>query len=97
MKITLAKSGGLAAAITRRLPPRIVDAKTLPQPVAAGLARLVEAAKDDPAAKDAKPGPAADAMSYTITVEGDDKPVGVHQAHTTMSTAVAALRTWRHH
>ena len=43
------------------------------------------------AAAKAAPGFAADAMSYTITVEDDHEPVVLHQSDTTMSPAFAAL------
>lgn len=90
MKISLAIHGGQAAAINMRLPPRIVNVGSLPKEIAAELVRLVEAAKTAPAAK-AAPGFAADAMSYTITVEDDHEPVVLRQSDTTMSPAFAAL------
>lgn len=90
MKISLATHGGQAAAINMRLPPRIVNVDGLPKETAEELVRLVEAAKAAPAAKPV-PGFAADAMSYTITVEDDHEPVVLHQSDTTMSPAFAAL------
>ena len=45
MKVTLATHGGQAAGINLRLPPRVVDTDTLPEPAAEELAQLVAAAK----------------------------------------------------
>lgn len=90
MKISLATRGGQAAAIYLRLPPRVVNVDSLPKEAAAELARLVDAAKNAPAAK-AGPGPAPGAMSYTITVEDGGEPVVLHQSDNAMSPAFAAL------
>jgi hypothetical protein len=98
MKVSLMKHGGLAAA-TRR-PPVLVDSSTLPGPAAAELARLVAAAKAEPAVKEEKPGRARDAISYTITLEQDDvASTIIRQSDTTMSASFAALLEWleRHH
>jgi hypothetical protein len=90
MKISLATRGGQAAAIYQRLPPRAVNVDSLPKEAAAELARLVNAAKNAPAAK-AAPGPAPEAMSYTVTVEDGGEPVVLHQSDNAMSPAFAAL------
>src|ERR1700738_685808 len=90
MKISLATHGGQAGAINMRLPPRVVNVDSWPKETAAELVRLIEAAKTAPAAQSV-PGFAADAMSYTITVEDDHEPVVLHQSDTTMSPAFAAL------
>jgi hypothetical protein len=92
MKVALATHGGLAAGINLRLPPRVVDADTLPEPVAEELAQLVAAAKA------AKPpmeeGRARDAMSYTITVDDGGHQVILTESDTTMSREFAALLSW---
>jgi hypothetical protein len=90
MKISLTTRGGLAAAINLRLPPRVVNLDSLPKEAAAELARLIDAAKNAPAVK-AAPGPAPEAMSYTITVEDGQEPVVLHQSDAAMSPAFAAL------
>jgi len=94
MKVTLAKSGGQAAAIYLHRPPQVVDADTLPKPAADELARLVAAAMAAPPVKETRPGSARDAMSYTITVEDRGRPTVLRQADTTMSPAFAALLSW---
>ncbi len=94
MRVTLAKHGGLAAAIHLRLPPRAVDTDALPKGVAGELVRLVAAAKAAPAAKEERPGRGGDVMSYTITVEDGDRPTVLKQSDTAMSPAFDALRGW---
>ncbi|MEV4483267.1 protealysin inhibitor emfourin [Micromonospora coxensis] len=94
MKVTLATHGGQAAALNLRLPPRVVDAAALPAEAARELTRLVEAAKATSTTKKVGPGPASDAMSYTITVEDADRSTVLTQSDTTMSPAFAALLTW---
>jgi hypothetical protein len=90
MKISLATHGGQAAAINMRRPPRVLDVDSLPKPQAAELAQLVDAAKKAPPAK-AGPGSGGDAMSYTVTVEGDGEPVTLQQSDTAMSAAFSDL------
>ncbi|MEU6666013.1 protealysin inhibitor emfourin [Streptomyces sp. NPDC046727] len=97
MKVTLARHGGLAAAIRLSLPPDVVDTDALPENDAAELARLVAAAL--PAAVPGgagpdRPDPARDAMSYTITVEDDGRSTVLTQSDTAMSPEFAALLSW---
>ncbi|GAA2592605.1 hypothetical protein GCM10010399_24040 [Dactylosporangium fulvum] len=94
MKVTLATHGGQAASIYLRLPPRVVDADTLPEEEARELARLVEAAKTAQVAEEEGPGRARDAMSYTITVQDGERSTVLTQSDTTMSPAFAALLSW---
>jgi hypothetical protein len=75
--------------VNMRLPPRVVNVDSLPTEAAAELTRLVDAAKKAPPAKPS--GSAPEAMSYTITVEGDHEPVVLHQSDTAMSPAFDAL------
>ena len=60
MKVSLAKHGGMAAAINLRLPPRVVDSDALPKAAAEESIRLAAAAKAAPAATEEKPGRGAD-------------------------------------
>ncbi|WP_327696073.1 protealysin inhibitor emfourin [Streptomyces sp. NBC_00459] len=94
MRVTLAKHGGQAAAIQRRLPPKELDSDALSANDAAELARLVAAAAV-PAAEVDRSGRARDAMSYTITVEeGGRSTTVLTQSDTTMSPGFAALLRW---
>lgn len=94
MKVTLAKHGGMAAAIQARLPPRVVDAEALPQPAAAELRQLVAAAEGAHAAQATPPGRGADMMTYVITVEDDGRTSVLRQSDAGMSPAFAALLEW---
>lgn len=67
MKITLQTHGGLAAGIRRA--PLVLDTADLPTPDAASLAEHVAAAQRAARPRSEVPGPARDAMSYTIHVE----------------------------
>lgn len=93
MKVTLEKRGGQAAAINLRLPPRSLDAATLPPADAAQLARLIADAKAAPARAQQK-GIPGDAMSYRITIEEGATPIELHQSDTSMSPAFSALLDW---
>jgi hypothetical protein len=93
MKVTLATHGGQAAAINLRLPRRVVDTETPPEPAAAELARLVAAAtavKASPAGGER----ARDAMSYTVTVEDRGRSTVLAQSDVTMTRQFAALLAW---
>ncbi|MFE5580503.1 protealysin inhibitor emfourin [Kitasatospora sp. NPDC056531] len=92
MIITLAKHGGLAAAINLRLPPEVLDTATLPEPAAARLTQLVAAAVSAPGQDEADR--ARDAMSYTITIEDGGRSTVLSQSDTAMSPGFAALLTW---
>lgn len=94
MKVTLAKHGGLAAAINYRLPPQVVDADALTEPVAVELAQLVAAATAARAPAEARSGRARDEMSYTITVEDGGHQVVLTGSDTTMSQEFGALLSW---
>ncbi|KIF05130.1 hypothetical protein PL81_14850 [Streptomyces sp. RSD-27] len=92
MKVSVKTHGGLAAASDLRLPPRQVDTATLPADTAAALTRLVAAAEAAPA--EAWAGAAADAMTYTVTVENGDGPRVLKQSDVAMTKEFAALLTW---
>jgi hypothetical protein len=98
VKVALQTHGGLAAPITMRQPPTVVDTDELPPDAAAELARLMGAAASAAQAT-RSPGPARDAMSYTITVDNNGKPpTTLTSSDTTMSPEFAALLDWiRHH
>jgi hypothetical protein len=95
MRVTLTTHGGLAAAITRRLPARVLDTENLPPGEAAELRRLVAAATTD-APRPAPTGstPARDAMTYTITADDGEQPTTITGSDTEMSPAFAALLAW---
>jgi hypothetical protein len=93
MKVTLATHGGFAAGI--RQPARSVDASTLAAPAAQELTRLIAAATSAPESSAEGPGRARDAMSYTITVEGESgEPTTLRGSDTNMAPAFAALLQW---
>ena len=93
MRVTLATHGGQAAGINLRLPPRVVDSATLPEPAAKNLSQLVAAAKsvEVSAASDQR---ARDAMSYTITVEDSGRSTVLTQSDVTMTREFAELLAW---
>ncbi|MCU7820335.1 protealysin inhibitor emfourin [Kitasatospora sp. DSM 101779] len=92
MKVTLATYGGQAAVADPRLPPRELDSDALPGNAAAELSRLVAQAVAAP--QEGGGGRAADAMSYTITVEDGARSTVLTQSDAAMSLAFAALLTW---
>ena len=96
MKVTLAKHGGLAAAINLHRPPLVVETDRLPKAAADELARLVAAIKAVAAEppNDARAGRGGDVMSYTITLEDEKAPMVVTQSDTAMSPAFATLLAW---
>jgi Emfourin len=93
MRVTLATHGGQAAGINLRLPPRVVDSATLPEPAAEKLSQLVAAAKavEVSAASDQH---GRDAMSYTITVEDSGRSTVLAQSDVTMTRQFAELLAW---
>jgi hypothetical protein len=93
MRVALATHGGQAAAINLRLPPRVLDADGLPPETAQELRRLVAAASTESGGT-RRPGPARDAMSYTITVDDGERSIKLSGSDTAMSPAFAALLSW---
>ena len=93
MRVTLATHGGQAAGIHLRMPARVVDSDTLPEPAAKKLSELVAAAKVVDVS-DAPGGRARDAMSYTITVEDRGRSTVLTQSDVTMSREFADLLAW---
>ncbi|MDQ4093079.1 MAG: hypothetical protein M3143_06655 [Actinomycetota bacterium] len=94
MKVTLTTHGGLAAAINLGLPPLVVNTDNLPEPAAEELAQLVAAAQAAEPPAQAGPRHAPDAMSYTITVDGNGHQVVLAATDTTMSREFGALLDW---
>ncbi|AEV83534.1 hypothetical protein ACWT_2907 [Actinoplanes sp. SE50] len=93
MRVSLASHGGMAAAITSRLPPRVLDADRLPRDAAQELRRLVAAATADPGG--AAPSPRArDAMTYTVTIDDGPRSTTLTASDTTMSAAFGELVAW---
>lgn len=88
MRVALETSGGQAAAINLRLPPRVLDTDRMPPEQARELRGLVAAASTESGGA----GPARDAMTYTITV--DDGAATLIGDDTTMSPAFGALVSW---
>jgi hypothetical protein len=94
VKITLTTSGGQAAAVTSRLPPRSVDVERLPAQTAQQLARLVAAARAAGTPQEEEPGRARDAMSYRILVEDEDQSIVLTASDAAMSREFASLLDW---
>jgi hypothetical protein len=83
----------MAAAITGRLPPRVLDTDQLPADAGRELSRLVAAAAASPGGR--RPDThARDAMSYTVTVDDAPHSTTLTASDTTMSPAFAALLAW---
>jgi len=93
MRVSLATHGGQAAAINLRLPPRVLDADSLPPETARELRRLVAAASAESGGT-RRAGPARDAMSYTITVDDGARSATLTGSDTAMSPAFGALLSW---
>jgi|SRR5690349_4101656 len=93
MRIALATRGGLAAALNRRLPPRVLDTDSLP-PEQAGEARRLVAAASAAGGGTTGAGRARDAMSYQITVEDGGRSTTLTGSDVSMSPAFAALLSW---
>jgi hypothetical protein len=89
VRVALETSGGQAAAINLRLPPRVLDTDRMPPEQARELRGLVAAASTESGGGD---GPARDAMTYTITV--DDGSITLVGDDTAMSPAFGALVSW---
>jgi hypothetical protein len=94
MKVTLAKRGGLAAAILHGRPPATVDIDSLPPAVGEEFERLMKAAKDAPAKKPPGSGVPGDVMHYTITLGEGAGATVLTQSDMTMSNEFAALLHW---
>jgi len=92
MRVSLEKHGGLAAGI--RQPPYTVECSALPEPKKAELSRLVAAIEAAPPIDTETPGHARDAMTITISVDGDGKSTVFRQTDVEMSEAFANLLTW---
>jgi hypothetical protein len=90
MRVSLRTHGGLAAAITMRLPPKVVDTADLPPEAAAELRDLVSVASETAV----RSAPRNDAMTYTITVEDAGESSTLTAGDTTMSPAFSKLMTW---
>jgi len=96
MRVSLATHGGMAAPIVRRLPPRVLDTRSLPDDVARELRRLVAAVSTDNGAMTPRR-QFPDAMSYRITVEDGGPPTTLTGSDETMSPAFRELLTWIQH
>ncbi|GIM93181.1 protealysin inhibitor emfourin [Paractinoplanes toevensis] len=90
MRVSLATHGGLAAPITSRRPPRILDTERMP-PAAAGQLRRLVAAVLAEGGGTRRSGRGGDAMTYTITVDDDGRSATITGSDTTMSAAFGAL------
>jgi hypothetical protein len=94
MKVTVATRGGQAGAFASRLPPKILDAGTLAPAAAAELTRLIEAARQAPAAPLRAGAVPGDSATTTITVEAEGPPLVLRQSDAGMTPAFAALVDW---
>jgi emfourin len=90
MRVSLATHGGLAAPITSRRPPRVLDTERMPAATAGQLRRLVAAVLAE-GRGGRRSGPGGDAMTYTITVDDGGRSATVTASDTTMSAAFGAL------
>ncbi|WP_165069208.1 protealysin inhibitor emfourin [Paludisphaera rhizosphaerae] len=95
MKIILQTHGGLAAGIRR--PPIEVDSADLSKADAAALAEHVAAACRAGRPPGETPGPARDAMSYTLRVEEPGAAAReLTQSDTSMTPEFGTLIDWLH-
>lgn len=94
MKVSLATSGGQAAAVFLRKPPRVIDAESLPAARKAELVGLLAAAAAEAKSHVAKETRGADLMTYTVGVEDGDKSYELKQSDAAMPHAFAALLDW---
>ena len=94
MKVSLAMSGGQAAAAYLRKPPRVLDAESLPAVRRAELVGLLAAAVAEAKSHIAKETRGADLMSYTVSVEDGEKSYELKQSDAAMPHAFAALLDW---
>ncbi|WIM99480.1 hypothetical protein ACTOB_003135 [Actinoplanes oblitus] len=92
MRVTLTTHGGLAAAITSRLPAKVVDTTDLKPEDAAELRELIAAAAS--AAAPATSPAARDAMSYTVLAESAAGGTTLTASDAAMSAEFAALLDW---
>jgi hypothetical protein len=93
VKVMLETYGGLAAPITMRQPPVVLDTNHLAPEAEAEVSQLVQAA-----ASTARPpkgsGLVSDAMSYTVTVDDGQRQITFNASDVTMSPEFAALLSW---
>jgi len=94
MKISLATSGGQAAGVYLRKPPLVLEVEKLAAGERAELLHRLDAAAAEAKNQPALQGRGADLMSYTITVEGDDRSVVLKQSDARMPVAFAKLLDW---
>ncbi|WP_433295560.1 protealysin inhibitor emfourin [Actinoplanes sp. CA-030573] len=86
MRVTLATHGGLAAALNRRLPPRVVDVDK-PGEIAELRKLINEAEREGESAA----GATSDAMTYTVTVTDGNRETVIKRSDVDMTEAFAAL------
>lgn len=92
MKVTLEKHGGLAAGICQ--PPCIVECSALPVGQRMEVSRLVAELKKAPPLETENPGRMRDAMTFSISVEGDCQVEVYRQVDLHMSEPFANLLAW---
>ena len=92
MRVSLATSGGFAAALSLGHPPLVVDAGALPAADAAELAALLAAVRaESPAGED---GRARDAVTATLTVDDAGTTTVLRRSEVSSTPAWEALLTW---
>ena len=99
MKLSLVERGGWSAplAISRPRTPHVIESEKLEPAAAQEAVRLVVAAKAaKPQRLEMAPGPAPEAMTYTITIEDNGETVELRQSDISMSPEFAALLDWIH-
>ncbi|GGR12986.1 hypothetical protein GCM10010168_33450 [Actinoplanes ianthinogenes] len=92
MRVTLTTHGGMAAALTRRLPPKVLDTADLSPKAEAELRELISAAATAPPAA-ANPA-ARDEMTYTVTVDDDGELTTLTASDAAMSAEFSTLLSW---
>ena len=94
MKISLATSGGQAAGVYLRKPPRVIEVEKLAASEKAELVRRLAAAVAEAKSHAAPGGRGADSMSYTIDVDDGERSVTLKQSDAGMPQAFAKLLDW---
>lgn len=95
MKVSLAKHGGYAAGMRIRQPAAELDAADLDASRQRELMGLIDAASKSQA-PETQLRPMPDAMSYTVTIDGDGGPIVLRGVDGETSPEFDALLSWLH-
>jgi len=94
MKISLTTSGGQAAGVYLRKPPRVLDVEKLAVAEKAELVGRLAAAVAEAKSHAASHSRGADLMSYTIDVDDGERSVTLKQSDAGMPQGFAKLLDW---